>query len=350
MTVDTTKPRKLGADRLRGIKPKSVGLSEEALVETGSLQPGNALPLLVRPAVEGVDLAAWAGDHGELIERWLLEHGGVLFRGFGISTVSAFDRLTQAISSDQLEYKERSTPRTQLEGRIYTSTEYPAHQHITYHNEFSYSLTWPMKIAFCCVTAPEQGGETPIADSREVYRRLDPVLREAFERQGVMYVRNYGVGVDLSWQEAFQTEDRAAVEEHCRHAPMEHEWLEGDRLRTRAVRAAVATHPVTGDVVWFNQAHLFHASNLEPAVRQAMQAAFAEQDLPRNTFYGDGSPIDDAALDRVRAAYDEVAVAFRWQVGDVLLLDNMRVAHGRNPFVGERKIVVAMMQPHRSGV
>jgi alpha-ketoglutarate-dependent taurine dioxygenase len=349
MTFDMQKPRKAGADRLRSIQPRAVGLSEERLVVTGPpLRPGDLLPLVVRPAVESVDLAAWAGEHGDLIERWLLEHGGILLRGFGLGTVAAFDRFIHAVSSDLLEYKERSTPRTQLEGRIYTSTEYPAHQHITFHNEFSYSLTWPMKIAFCCLLAPEQGGETPVAASAGVYRRLDPALRERFEHLGVMYVRNYGAGVDLSWQEAFQTDDRSAVEEYCRLAPMEHEWLAGDRLRTRAVRPAVARHPVTGEMVWFNQAHLFHISNLEPSVRQAMLAAFAEQDLPRNTFYGDGSSIADAVLDQVRAAYAEEEIAFPWQVGDVLLLDNMRVAHARNPFVGERKIAVAMMQPHHS--
>lgn len=345
MTIDLQKPRKLGADRLRGIKPKSVGLSEEKLIETGPLQADRSWPLLVRPAVQGLDLAAWVGDHLETIERWLLEHGGVLFRGFGIGTVTLFEHLTRTISADLLEYKERSTPRTQLEGRIYTSTEYPAHQSITFHNEFSYSLTWPMKIAFCCIKNAEQGGETPIADSAETYRRLDPALREPFERKGLMYVRNYGGGVDLSWQDAFQTTDKAVVEEYCRQAPMEAEWRDGDRLRTRSVRPAVARHALTGEMLWFNQAHLFHVSNLEPALRQAMLAAFAEEDLPRNTLYGDGSRIDPAALDAVRAAYAASAVVFPWQEGDVLLLDNMRIAHGRSPYIGERKIVVGMMQP-----
>jgi alpha-ketoglutarate-dependent taurine dioxygenase len=345
MTIDL-KPRKLGADRLRGIKPKSVDLSEAKLVESGPLQPGRNLLLLVRPAVEGLDLSAWLGDHRELVERWLLEHGGILFRGFGIRTVPLFERFTHTLSADLLEYKERSTPRTELAGRIYTSTEYPAHQSITFHNEFSYALTWPMKITFCCITASEQGGETPLADSAEVYRLLDPALREPFEKKGVMYVRNYGGGIDLSWQDAFQTTDRTNVEEYCRQAPMDFEWRDGDRLRTRSVRPAVARHAVSGENLWFNQAHLFHVSNLDPSMRQAMLSAFAEEDLPRNTLYGDGSRIDPAALDAVRAAYAEAEIVFPWEEGDVALLDNMRVAHGRRPYVGERKIVVGMMQPY----
>ena len=341
------KTRKLGGDRLRGIKPKAVGLSEETMIEARPWQEGNPLPLVVRPLVEGLDLAVWLKDHRESLEGWLRDHGGVLFRGFRIDTVHAFDGVSQAFSTDLLEYKERSTPRTQIgEGRIYTSTEYPAHQSITFHNEFSYSLTWPLKILFCCVVAAEQGGETPIADGRRVYQRLDPALRARFEQKGVMYVRNYGGGIDLSWQEAFQTDDPAAVEEYCRHAPMDWEWLDGGRLRTRALRPATACHPVTGEMVWFNQAHLFHVSNLDPAVRNAMLAAFPEEDLPRNTYYGDGAPLETSALDEIRAAYADAAVAVPWEKGDVLVLDNMLTAHGRNPYVGQRTIAVAMMEPY----
>jgi alpha-ketoglutarate-dependent taurine dioxygenase len=344
--IETHRQRKAPSERLRSIQPKTVGEAE--VVTATRRSPEEPLPLVVEPAVTGLDLAGWLGDHLGLAETWLREHGGVLFRGFGIDSVAAFSRFTAAVSSELLEYRERSTPRTRLEGRIYTSTEYPAHQAIAFHNEFSYSLTWPLKIVFCCLRPAAQGGETPIADSRQVYRLLEPRLRERFERDGIMYVRNYGGGVDLSWQEAFQTADRAAVEDYCRQAPMQFEWRGGDRLRTRSVRPAAARHPRTGETVWFNQAHLFHVSNLEPAVRQAMLDAFGEEDLPRNTFYGDGAPIETVDLDRVREAYAAAQVCFAWRQGDLLLLDNMLVAHGRNPFSGERSIAVAMMEPHHS--
>jgi alpha-ketoglutarate-dependent taurine dioxygenase len=126
---------------------------------------------------------------------------------------------------------------------------------------------------------------------------------------------------------------------------MEFEWREGNRLRTRQARPAVTRHPRTGEMVWFNQAHLFHLTNLEPAARAGLLESFQTDELPRNAYYGDGAPIEHEALDEIRAVYQEASAQFPWRPGDVLLLDNVRIAHGRRSFTGERKIVVAMTDP-----
>jgi alpha-ketoglutarate-dependent taurine dioxygenase len=342
-TAAGSERRRLSAKMLLKAKPQAVRLSSLSLIEADFLN-ASRLPMVLQPRAPELDLITWVAANLDFIETRLIQHGGLLFRGFRIDSIAEFERFMKTLCPDLLEYRERSTPRTHLGGKIYTSTEYPAHQHIALHNEFSYALAWPMKIAFFCVRAADRGGETPIADSRRVFQNIDPRLRGLFIEKQVMYVRNYGKGIDLTWQEAFQTNDRAEVEEHCRRAPMDWEWRGEDQLRTRQVRRAVTRHPQTGDNLWFNQAHLFHVSNLEPALRESMLSAFGEQDLPRNAFYGDGAPFSDSELDDVRAAYQESSVVFPWQEGDLLLLDNMLIAHGRNPFVGHRKIVVAMAQ------
>ena len=130
-----------------------------------------------------------------------------------------------------------------------------------------------------------------------------------------MYVRNYGEGVDLPWREAFQTDDRGVVEEYCRQAGATVEWRDKDRLRTRSVRQVMVEHPRTGDKVWFNHAHMFHVSNLQPAVRASLLPEFAPDELPRNAFYGDGTPIEDAVLEHIRQVYQDTAVAFPWRRG-----------------------------------
>ncbi len=334
-------PKRPGQARRRAI----VVSSDEGLVRTSLLRPGQPLPLVVEPVVKGVSLLDWIGGAVELVERQLHEHGALLFRNFGVRAVEDFERVVETVSGGALEYRERSSPRTSVGGRIYTSTDYPAEHSIFLHNENSYQQTWPMKIFFYCAQAAARGGETPIADCRRVLARLDPQVRERFAERGWMYVRNFGDGFGLPWQTVFQTTERAEVESHCRAVGVGVEWKPGDRLRTRAVRPAVARHPRTGEQVWFNHATFFHVTMLEEGVREALLGEFAEEDLPTNTYYGDGSPIEPETLEGLREAYRRESVAFAWQEGDVLLLDNMLTAHGRAPYEGARKILVGMGQP-----
>jgi alpha-ketoglutarate-dependent taurine dioxygenase len=166
-----------------------------------------------------------------------------------------------------------------------------------------------------------------------------------------MLVRNYGEGFGIPWQTSFHTTERSAVEEYCRASNIEAEWKPDNQLRTRQVRTAVARHPQTGEMVWFNHIAFWHVSSLEPGVRAAMSETFRQEDLPYNTYYGDGSPIEDSVVGELREAYRQQQVAFPWQKGDLLMLDNMLVAHGRNPFAGPRKILAAMGEPwSRRGV
>jgi len=304
------------------------------------------LPLLAMPPVPGQDLASASGFIQPYVAEHLERAGGILFRGFQVPDVAAFKDFAASFGDPLLNYEFGSTPRSKVEQGVYTSTEYPAHQSIPLHNEQAYTRQWPMRIWFYCHTAAPEGGETPIADSREVYRRLDPALRERFMSRGLMYVRNYGNGLDVPWQQVFNTEDPAAVEAYCRSQGIAWEWKDDGELRTRQLCQAAATHPRTGEAVWFNQAHLFHVSALEAQVREALLAIVEEEDLPRHVFYGDGAPIEDAVLDEIRAVYDSVTVRFPWQQGDVLMLDNMLAAHGRAPFKGARRVVVAMAQGH----
>ena len=299
------------------------------------------LPVVVSPT-EKHSLAEYRDVVEQVVSRHLLTAGGLLFRGFPIESTSDFETLVKMISPDLASYEFGSTPRSQVHNQIYTSTEYPPHQHIPLHNEQAYTTEWPMKIWFYCAQASPEGGYTPIADSREVYRHIPIRIRERFIEKGVMYVRNYGNGLDVPWNKVFNTMDRRAVERYCRSAGIEYEWKADGELRTSQVCQAVAVHPLTGETVWFNQAHLFHVSNLEPAVKEALLSFVDEKDLPRQALYGDGTPIETAVLDEIRDVYQCHAVQFPWRNGDVLMLDNMLAAHGRTPFKGPRKILVAM--------
>jgi len=325
-------------------KRKIVRLSQEEMVTTGYLDSGQPLPLVIRPNADRLDLPEWAADNRAYLEAELGKHGGILFRGFNVRSATEFDRFISSVSGGALEYNERSSPRSQISGRIYTSTDYPPDKQIFLHNEQSYNLVFPMKIFFFCAQAPETGGATPIADTRKVFGRISSEIRERFIKRKYLYMRNFGDGFGLSWQEAFQTVQRSKVQEYCRDNQIEYEWKPGDRLRTRQVRDVAMRRPKTGEWVWFNHLTFFHIDTLDQQIREEMLRAIAEEDLPNNTYYGDGAGIEAEVMEHLRDAYRQEQVRFDWEEGDVLMLDNLSVAHGRESYTGERRVAVGMAE------
>lgn len=317
------------------------------LAEANELQSIGGLKLLLEVDAGRIDAHQWAQEHTEAVQALLAENGAQLLRGLKVHSSAQFGQvLSTLFGSPLLEYTYRSTPRTALRGNVYTATEYPASQVIPQHNENSYARHWPLRIGFLCMLPATKGGETPIGDSELVYEMLPASLRAKFDDLGVMYVRNYST-LDLPWSVVFQTEDRGEVEAYCRHNELSFEWLDGGGLRTRQINPATAIHPTTGKKLWFNQAHLFHVSSLSADLAETLLASLGEQNLPRNTYYGDGSPIEPETLATIRDVYERTKIKFAWHRHDVLLLDNMRYTHGREAYSGPRKVLTGMACPNR---
>ena len=332
----------------KAISRKPIAISRETLVKMSHLDHQETMPLVIEPRTDNLNPFEWAETEREQIEQQLKKFGAILFRNFKLESADHFERFVSTVSPDIQDYHERSSPRSEIKKGIYTSTDYPADQSIHFHNEQSYGRSWPMKLWFFCITPAEQGGATPIADGRKVYQRLAPEIRERFLEKKVMYMRNYGDGLGLTWQTAFQTSSKSEVEDYCRRSQISCEWKGDDRLRTRQVFPTIINHHRTGEPVWFEHTAFFHISSLPLRVQETLRAEFEEADLPMNTYYGDGTPIETPVLEELREAYRQEAVAFQWQKRDLLLIDNVLVSHSRQSFVGDRKILVAMTDLYRS--
>jgi alpha-ketoglutarate-dependent taurine dioxygenase len=299
------------------------------------------LPWVITPE-RPASLRELSGADREQLEAQLLRVGAVLLRGFTLRSALDLREFASSFGAPLASYEFASTPRRKVAAGVYSSTEYPAHQSIPLHNEQSYTRSWPSRLWFACLKPAAEGGATPIADSRRVFERIPPSIRSAFRERGLLYVRNYGEHLDVPWQRVFGTDDQSAVEQYCAEHSIECSWKANGGLRTAQRCQAVLEHPRTGESVWFNQAHLFHVSSLPDAARRSLLETVGEAELPRNVYYGDGAALEEQSLAAVRRAYDELSVSFPWHAGDVLMVDNLLVAHGREPFRGDRKVVVAM--------
>jgi alpha-ketoglutarate-dependent taurine dioxygenase len=323
------------------VRRKVVDLSAFNPVRESLLTDGQLLPLVIEPSSTDVDLAEWLRENRDYVARKLSLHGGILFRGFGLRTPQEFERAAASICTELFaEYGD--LPREDVAGKVYTSTPYPEDKSILFHNEGSHLNSWPGKINFFCMTVAKEGGATPIVDCRKVYEDLSPAVRDKFAKLGLLYVRNFCEGLDVSWQRFFGTVDRSAVEASCGKQGMTCEWTLSGGLRVKHRCAGLLRHARTGEMSFFNQVQLHHVHCLDPEVRQSLLAIFQPEDLPRQVYYGDGATIEDSVMDHIAEIYQKHAVRFQWKEGDLVSLDNTLTAHARDPYKGPRKIVVVL--------
>lgn len=339
------------------------------------LDAGSTLPLVLepRPGTKPDAVAEVLGSHRAWLDAQLAQHGAVLFRNVGVREALDFERLAKAVTPKLENDYLGTSPRDAVTEYVFNASELPNFYPIPQHCEMSFVKEPPKRLLFCCLVAPEsEGGETPLCDFRAVLRDLDPRVRERFEKHGVRIVRNYS-GPDgkapagpwqlKPWHQLFGTTDRDRIEEVCRENEFDFTWLPGGRLRLVHSQPATRVHPVTGEVAWFNHSQVFHPSQAPGELRRiarrqdrarmtalswvasglvALQRRTKDaEDLAMNCTYGDGTPIPDADMEAVRDAIWRNLRFFRWRVGDVVLIDNFSVAHGRMPYRGPRKVVVA---------
>lgn len=274
----------------------------------------------------------------------LHRHGALLFRAFSIAGARDFQEVVRVFAPNLLNYEGGDSPRMAVTDKVYTSTSYPSSLPISLHNEMSYTRDHPALVAFYCEIAPEVDGETPLADCRQVLSSLAPELVDRFKQKRIRYVQNLhaGAGLGRSWRDTFETDDRAQVETTLRKRGAEFHWKRDGSLRVSEVIDPIVTHPPSGTPVFFSQAHLWHVSTLDARTREALAKLVDEDDLYHSCTFGDGSPIGEDDLRETRRALDAAAIKFAWRKRDVLLVDNVLVAHGRRQFMGERRVLVAM--------
>jgi hypothetical protein len=280
-------------------------------------------------------------DDTERVDDMLVKNKALVFRGFRL-TRDTLDEVLDRLLPNRLAYVHGNSPRTKVGDNVYTSTEYPAEFTISMHNELSYARRWPARLAFFCEKAADTGGATPIVDGQRWLESLDDEVREAY-RGGVCYTQNLhdGYGLGKSWQDTFETKDRDVVEAFLADSEAQWEWTR-DGLRVRQVRPSTVRHPVTGAEVWFNQSDQWHPASLGDKAAAELASVLPADEMPQSVTFADGSPIPAGYVTQVRDRGLAEAVDVDWRDGDLMLIDNVQVGHGRRPYIGSRRVLVAM--------
>jgi alpha-ketoglutarate-dependent taurine dioxygenase len=303
------------------------------------LQPGR--PPMLRAPSSG-DASAWAAEHRETLRAAVVEHGSVLVRGLGLRDAAEVGSVFRRLANGLMEEKEAFAPRSAYSDAVYSSMKWPANQQMCMHHELSYRLEFPGLLLFACLEAPAQGGATAVANSATVLDSLPVELVQRFERHGWLLTRTYNDEIGASYAEAFGTDDRSAIESYCRSNAIEFEWQPDDGLKTRQRRSAVVRHPITGQRCWFNQVAFLNEWTLAPEIREYLVDVYGADGLPFNTWFGNGDPIGADVVDLLNEVYEANTAREPWQAGDLMLVDNIRTAHSREPYSGPREVVVGL--------
>ena len=302
------------------------------------IQPGKP-PMLL--AESNIGVARWTTEHANALLALVAEHGSLLVRGLGLRDIADAEIVFRQLGVLATE-TEAFAPRRLYSPGVYSASKWPPNQGMCMHNELSYALVPPGLMLFACLTAPTSGGATPVADSATVLDALPAELVERFERLGWLLIRNYNDDIGVSFAEAFGTDDRRAVESYCRANAIRFEWQPDGGLRTWQRRSAIIHHPLTARRCWFNQIAFLNEWTLAPEVHEYLVDVYGADGLPFNSRFGDGTPIAENVVQTINEVYEANTVRDRWMAGDLLLVDNIRAAHGREPFEGPREVVVAM--------
>ncbi|MET7307768.1 TauD/TfdA family dioxygenase [Streptomyces sp. NPDC005571] len=316
-------------------------LSTASLVDV-EREPGK--PPLLRAEATG-DAPGWAAEHRDALRAVVAEHGSVQVRGLGLRDAAGTGAVFSRLATGLMTEKEVFAPRRTYSDGVYSSSKWPPNQPMCMHHELSYTLEFPGMMMFACLSAPTDGGATAVADSPTVLDALPAELTERFEREGWLLTRSYNDEIGATVAEAFGTEDHGAVESYCRANAITFEWQPDGGLRTSQRRSAVVRHPVTGRRCWFNQIAFLNEWTMAPEVREYLVDVYGADGLPFNTRFGNGDPIAEDVVQLLNSVYEANTAREPWQAGDLMLVDNIRTAHSREPYEGPREVLVAMADP-----
>lgn len=289
------------------------------------------------------DLGAFLSANHELIAEALNAKGAVLFRDFNVPDPAYFDAAVELYGGKNFAYAKSlsNAVRVNVTPRVFTANEAPPTTEIFLHHEMAQTPIYPSKLFFFCEIAAEEGGATPLCRSDLLVERLEadtPDLIAAFREKGVRYTNvmpaadDAGSGQGRSWKSTLSVDNKADAEARLEDLGYSWDWQADGSLRVTTPRLDAVRDVGGGRSAFFNQ--------LIAAYRGWSDS---RNEASRSITYGDGSAIDHHGMMQVIAVADALTYDHAWQAGDVVLVDNYLVMHGRRPFAGKRRVLASLL-------
>lgn len=334
------------------------------------------LPFIITPDQDAslANLRAWIGANQTQLHNLMQEHGAVLFRGFDIQNEPNFEQIAKSIDAELKNDYMGTSPRDIQAGTdyVFSASELPPYYPIPQHCEMTFIKQPPRRIFFSCMVQPQAGGgETPLVDCRAVYQALDADVRARFDKGGIKIIRNYSGPKHNQRFNLFELKpwtamfgfDKKKAQARAEQEDFQVTWTDNDGMRLTSYQPAMRRHPASNEPVWYSHLQVFHISTASgeferiyrkrPSLKnfalwrasQVLVAAQKRLNKPdehaMHCTYADGSEIPQADIDHLRDVIWDHMQLTPWQKGDVVAIDNYSIAHGRLPYTGPRKVVVA---------
>lgn len=293
---------------------------------------GQSKPLFDRfgYSLEAAPGSSFSDLNPRLVERLFEAYGLVHFRGFAIEPCNVMDcvraysdvllRMDAPNRRDALG-SEGATVLTDFQGKAI-----PLHA----ENSYFFEGFWPEIIWFYCETPASEAGETTVCDGVSVWAEFDSELKRVFLEQRLIY-------------------------KLCVPAELLHHGVNADdgpgNLRAAIARLS-AGEP--GARYWNDEAGNFFAEVKRHAVVLARNGtdyafvnhicSFQEPALVDDIRFEGGQPLSPRLMTRIRSITDGQTRKISWRAGDLVMIDNRRVMHGRTAYdrEGGRRMISAM--------
>ena len=226
--------------------------------------------------------------------------------------------------------------------RVFTANEAPSQVEIYLHHEMAQTPVSPSVLFFCCISAAEQGGATPLCRSDqlfEAFKLSHPKWTEQLVSKGLRYVTRMPAvsdessGQGRSWYNTLNVSDKDEVEKKLTAMGYEYSWQNNGGLETLSPLLPGVVELTNGGQSFYHQ--LIAAYRGWPGVRENPASG---------VIFGDKTEIPVGLLESLSTMAEDYTTDLHWADGEIAMLNNRMIMHGRRPYSGNRKrqVLVSM--------